>query len=87
MACGTPVVAFNLGGLPDIVEHGRSGWLADPGDLESMSKGITWLLSDGYRLNEASMVARDSAVRKFSAATVAERYLSVYADAMASKLL
>ena len=85
MACGTPVVAFNLGGLPDIVDHGRSGWLAVPTDLEGLSKGITWLLSDGHRLNDMSVAARDSAVKKFSAAIVAERYLSVYADAIASR--
>ena len=40
MACGTPVAAFKVGGLLDIVEHGQDGWLADPFDAQSLAWAI-----------------------------------------------
>ena len=43
-ACGTPVVAFNIGGLPDIVEHQRTGYLAEPFETEDLATGIRWVL-------------------------------------------
>ena len=48
-ACGTPVVAFDIGGLPDIVIHRESGWLAKPFDTEDMAKGVLWVLGDSKR--------------------------------------
>ena len=44
-ACGTPVVAFDIGGLLDIVEHGRTGWLALAFDTEDLASGILWVLT------------------------------------------
>ena len=85
MACGTPVAAFNLGGLPDIVDHARTGWLAKPEDLVDLSKGLAWLLSEPQRLNEMSAVARESAVRKFNPKEVAQQYVAVYAEAIANQ--
>ncbi|MFZ1576612.1 MAG: glycosyltransferase, partial [Chromatiaceae bacterium] len=49
MACGTPVVAFNTGGLPDIVTHRKTGWLAQPFDTEDLARGIAWVLADSGR--------------------------------------
>ncbi len=40
MACGTPVVAYAQGGPGEIVEHGKSGILAPPGDIEALAKGV-----------------------------------------------
>ncbi len=85
MACGTPVAAFNLGGLPDIVDHARTGWLAKPEDLIDLSQGLVWLLSEPQRLNEISRAARESAVKKFSPKEVVRQYVAVYAEAIASQ--
>ena len=41
-ACGTPVVAFRTGGLPDIVEHQRTGYLAQPFHTQDLAAGISW---------------------------------------------
>ena len=48
-ACGTPVVAFRTGGLPDIVEHQRTGYLAQPFHTQDLAAGISWVLEDPQR--------------------------------------
>jgi glycosyltransferase involved in cell wall biosynthesis len=44
LACGTPVVAFRQGGLPDLVQHRRNGWLAAPEDARDLALGLQWAL-------------------------------------------
>jgi glycosyltransferase involved in cell wall biosynthesis len=85
MACGTPVAAFNLGGLPDIVDHTRTGWLAKPEDVSDLSQGLAWLLNDPQRLHVMSEAARESAVNKFSPKEVVKQYVAVYAEAIAAQ--
>lgn len=58
LACGTPVAAFRVGGLPDIVEHRTSGFLAEPFDTAELARGIAWILDqrgtpEGRRLAAA----------------------------------
>lgn len=77
-ACGTPVVAFNIGGLPDIVEHKVTGYLARPNDAEDMAKGIAWILEETDRLEELGSRARHKAVTCFSSPVVAQQYRAVY---------
>lgn len=76
-ACGTPVVAFEIGGLPDIVEHGQTGWLAPASDIERMAEGIRWVLSQ-RETGWLAKQARERAVARFSNAVVAESYKAVY---------
>ncbi|WP_347272951.1 glycosyltransferase [Candidatus Kuenenia sp.] len=45
MACGTPVVGFNIGGIPDMIEHKETGYLAKPKDIDDLTKGINWIIS------------------------------------------
>jgi glycosyltransferase involved in cell wall biosynthesis len=72
-ACGTPVVAFNIGGLPDIVEHQRTGYLAKAFETEDLAAGIRWVLGENLRKQ-----SRERAVAQFSNAVVAEQYRAVY---------
>ena len=44
MASGLPVVACKVGGIPDLVEHGVTGWLAEPGDFEELATRVVELL-------------------------------------------
>ena len=48
-ACGTPVAAFKIGGLLDVVSHKETGYLADPYDPKSLAYGINWIIEDEER--------------------------------------
>ena len=81
-ACGVPVVAFNIGGLPDIVDHQQSGWLAPAFDIDSLAKGMLWVLSDPVRWKYLSHTARKIAEARFSPNIVVEQYLRTYEQAL-----
>ena len=70
-----PVVAFSAGGLPDIVEDHRTGYLAKAFETEELARGIAWVLAESQLL---SAVTRERAVARFSNTVVAERYWAVY---------
>lgn len=78
LACGTPVVAFDVGGLPDIIDHRRTGWLARPFDTEDLAAGIAWVLAEGERTERLGSAAREAATQRFSEALVAAQYLDLY---------
>lgn len=80
LACGTPVVAFDVGGMPDMVEHTKNGYLAKPFDTEDLAKGIEWILEDSERNEKLSEAAREKAVREYSLETQANCYLKLYEE-------
>jgi glycosyltransferase involved in cell wall biosynthesis len=77
-ACGTPVVAFDSGGLTDIVKHLQTGYLAMPFDPASLAEGIIWVLSDRARHASLSVTSRQRALDRFSYPVVAEQYRKIY---------
>lgn len=77
-ACGTPVIAFDTCGLPDIVTHKKNGWLAKAFDSEDLAAGIKWVLEDDERWKALSKQARYDAVTRFSYPVVAKVYQTVY---------
>ncbi|MGT2453015.1 glycosyltransferase family 4 protein [Cupriavidus basilensis] len=77
MACGTPVVSFNIGGLPDIVCHQRNGWLAKPFDVDDLARGIKWVIEDEARSNVLRMAAEEKA-KEYSYSNIAQRYGALY---------
>ncbi|MEQ8396054.1 glycosyltransferase family 4 protein [Thalassobaculum sp.] len=78
MACGTPVVAFGSGGPVDIVEHEKTGFLAQPFSVQSLADGIVWCIEDEGRKRELGRSARDRAEHEFEITKVADRYHSLY---------
>lgn len=76
-ACGTPVVAFNTGGLPDIVDHKRTGYLAEAFDVVDLAHGIKWVLANAETA-ALSKNAREHAIAKFSYPVVARQYKKIY---------
>ena len=84
LSCGRPVVAFDTCGLPDIVQHQRTGYLASPYDAEDLAHGIRWVFENSERHARLCVRARENAVARFAYPIVAEKYLSVYEAAIAS---
>ena len=83
-ACGCPVVAFNCTGLPDVVVHGKTGYLAAPYDVEELANGILWVLEDRERYSHLSDAARTRAVSLWAPEVVVPQYLGVYQQAIES---
>lgn len=82
-ACGTPVVAFNIGGLQDIVEHRITGYLVRPFELSDLAEGINWVLQNEKRRLALSLASRDSAVKKFAEPVIASKYCNLYEQLLA----
>jgi L-malate glycosyltransferase len=78
MASAVPVVASTAGGIPEVVEHGITGYLADIGAVEEMGDAGIAILSDAERWLEMSTVARAVAVERFSADAIVSRYEAYY---------
>jgi glycosyltransferase involved in cell wall biosynthesis len=79
LACGTPCVAFNIGGMPDMVEHLRNGYLARPFDALDLASGIEYILNYPDSI-ELSINARNKVVREFDSKLVAQKYIQLYED-------
>ena len=77
LSCGTPVVGFEIGGVPEMVEHGRTGFLAEPKNSLSLANGLYQVLffDAGGDLRQAS---RRHAIESFSEENVAQQYINVY---------
>lgn len=78
LACGTPVVAFDIGGMPDMIDHKINGYLAKPFDTSGLAAGINWVLSDKDRHRELCLKAREKAVACFDIKKVARQYADLY---------
>lgn len=80
LACGTPCLAFDLGGMPDMIEHKQNGYLARPFEVDSLVRGITWILENEERLQKLGIRAREKAKEEFSLERQAYRYLSLFQE-------
>ncbi|MHC5829061.1 MAG: glycosyltransferase, partial [Nostoc sp.] len=82
IACGTPTVAFKIGGMPDLIEHRVSGYLAQPYEAEDLATGIQWVLQQQKESKSLSLAARRHAEYMFDPVRVAQQYVTVYKEAM-----
>ncbi len=80
IACGTPCVAFNIGGMSDLIEHQENGYLAQNLEVESLAQGIAWVLKDSDRYQRLRHSARKKAEQEFSLETQARRYIELFAN-------
>lgn len=84
LMCGCPVVGFNVGGLPDIVSHNDSGYLAAPYFTEDLAMGIAAAIVTSLSTNEWSDHAQAKARTEWSSSTVAARYIELYREILGS---
>ncbi len=78
MACEVPTIATAVGGVPEVIDHGSSGFLAPVGDVETMAKYAIEILSDEKRLREMGMRARWEAQSRFCASSIIPEYERCY---------
>ncbi len=84
MACGVPCVGFRTGGIPEEIDHLKTGYVADYRDADDLMKGIYWVLEEADSDKLAQQAVR-KVVTNYSQAGVALRYIEVYNQAMAYK--
>ena len=78
--CGTPCVAFRIGGIPDLIEHQQTGYLAQPLSAADLAWGINWILTDAERYQQLRVNSRNKALAQFALAQQTQKYLRVFDD-------
>jgi len=78
MACEVVPIATRAGGVPEVIDHGSTGFLADVGDVETMSRYAIELLSDEKRLRDMGKRARAVAMERFCASKIVKEYEDFY---------
>ena len=76
MACGTPCVGFDIGGIPEMIDHKENGYVANYKDAQDLANGLLWVLEDST--GTLSENARSKAVKNYSETAIAKRYIDIY---------
>jgi glycosyltransferase involved in cell wall biosynthesis len=76
LACGTPVVGFDIGGNSDMVEHKINGYLAQPLDTADLAYGIEWIL-EAPDYNALCQNSREKVLKEFDSIVVADEYIKL----------
>jgi glycosyltransferase involved in cell wall biosynthesis len=84
MACGTPVVASDIGGIPEIVRSGVDGLLVPPGSADALAAAIRTLIADPDKADEMGSAARDRVAKEFSPVRHVESLVRTYELALGS---
>jgi len=78
MSCGLPVIATNVGGLPEVVLHGETGYLTEVGNIKRMASYVIELLEDENKYREFSEKARERAEKYFDKNLIVPKYEQFY---------
>lgn len=82
IACGTPCIAFHIGGFPDMIEHQHNGYLAQAFNIKDLVDGIIWILSDQERYQKLAEHARAKAVKEYALSILASHYHQVFTQVL-----
>lgn len=82
MSCGTPVVAFSVGGIPDLVRHKQTGLLSKPEDHEMLSKNILCLLKEDVLRNKMGSICRKMVEKEYEASKETNKYIDLYSNSI-----
>ena len=83
MRHGLPSISFDVGGIPEVVAHGETGYMFDFEDTRAMGQAIARFANDASLRKAMGLAARSRAMDRFSAETVVEMYLEAYRDLLA----
>ena len=78
MACGVPVVGFNIGGVPDMVDHKKTGFLVRPRDIAGLIEGIDWVISSSDSGTNFSEQCRRKVEKEYALEVQAKAYCELY---------
>lgn len=85
LACGTPVISFTTGGIPDMVKHGYNGYLADYMSSVSFADGMEWVL-DHQLPQQLRANARQTVMENFSEQVIAQKHIKLYQQAVSTAI-
>jgi glycosyltransferase involved in cell wall biosynthesis len=85
MACGTPMVSFKIGGVPDLVRPGITGYLASPEDPEDFRNGIVHLLENNHLRETMGKNCRSIALAEYTLERQSDRYIHLYQSLLAER--
>ena len=85
MAAGVPVVAAKVGGVPDLIEDGVTGFFCDPRDARSMAEALEKILQSPSTARDLARRAKQAASTRFSPAVVAQRHLEIYREVLGDR--
>lgn len=77
-SCGTPAVVTNVGGFPEVVQDGKTGFLVNYGDWPYMKERIEWLLDNPLKAKRMGLQGRKHVVENFDTKTVVKRLATIY---------
>ena len=77
MSCGVPCVGFNVGGIPEMIDHLHNGYVAEYKSAEDLSNGVIWALSES-EYQTLSGEAYRKAISNYSESIVAKKYIDIY---------
>jgi len=84
LACGTPCVGFNVGGIPEMIDHTVNGYVAEYESAEDLAAGILWVLDNSEKLN-----LPDACMKKvqncYTNDRVADQYIQLFKDLLQNK--
>jgi N-acetyl-alpha-D-glucosaminyl L-malate synthase BshA len=78
MACGVPCIGTNVGGIPEVISNGKSGYICELGDIDGIAGKAISILSDPVRQQKFSQRAIDSVKGKFDAESIVRQYEQLY---------
>ena len=81
ISCGTPCISFCTGGIQDIIEHKKNGYLSKTKDANDLAEGIKWCI-DNNRNNVLGHNGRQTAIEKFKDTEIAKLYAEFYSEAL-----
>lgn len=81
MCCGVPCVGFDVGGIPEMIDHRTDGYLAQCRNADDLAEGIAFVLEDTNRHAELSRSAARKAAATYSESSVAMKYIRIYNEA------